>query len=52
VNLFIVQGVRPGGQIRDVMIGSLPFVVTLLTMIVLLVLFQDLALWLPRALMN
>ncbi len=50
LNLFIVQGVRPRGQIRDVMIGSLPFVVTLLAMIVLLMLVPDLALWLPRSL--
>ena len=48
LNLFIVQGVRPGGQIRDVMLGSLPFVVALLAMIVVLMLFPDLALWLPR----
>ncbi|MDA0664161.1 MAG: TRAP transporter large permease [Proteobacteria bacterium] len=52
VNLFIVQGVRSRGQIRDVMIGSLPFVVTLLAMIVLLVVFPDLALWLPHLLAN
>jgi C4-dicarboxylate transporter DctM subunit len=47
-NLFVVQGVRPGGQIKDVIIGSLPFVVTLLAMIALLVFFPGLALWLPR----
>jgi TRAP-type C4-dicarboxylate transport system permease large subunit len=41
--------VRPKGQIRDVMIGSLPFVVALLAMIVLLVLLPDLALWLPNS---
>ena len=49
LNLFIVQGVRPHGQIRDVMIGSLPFVIALLAMIVALLLVPDLALWLPRA---
>ncbi len=48
LNLFIVQGVRPRGQIRDVMIGSLPFVVAMLAMVVVLVLYPDLALWLPR----
>jgi C4-dicarboxylate transporter DctM subunit len=48
LNLFIVQGVRSRGQIRDVMIGSLPFAIALLVMIVVLVLFPDLALWLPR----
>ena len=39
---------RPRGQIRDVMIGSLPFVVAMLAMVVVLVLYPDLALWLPR----
>lgn len=47
-NLFVVQGVRSTGQIRDVMYGSLPFVVTLLSMIVLLILYPELALWLPQ----
>lgn len=48
LNLFIVQGVRTRGQIRDVMIGSLPFVIAMLVMIVVLVLFPDLAMWLPN----
>ena len=48
LNLFIVQGVRTRGQMRDVMIGSLPFVVTLLCIITLLVFFPSLALWLPE----
>ena len=39
---------RPRGQIRDVMIGSLPFVVAMLAMVVVLVLYPYLALWLPR----
>ena len=47
INLFIVQGVRPRGHIRDVMIGSSPFLISLLAMIVLLVLVPDIALWLP-----
>jgi tripartite ATP-independent transporter DctM subunit len=46
-NLFVVQGVRRGGQVIDVMIGALPFVVTLLAMILLLIYFPRLALWLP-----
>lgn len=50
LNLFIVQGVRTRGQMRDVMIGSLPFVITLLCIIVLLVFFPGLALWLPETL--
>ena len=48
INLFVVQGVRERGSLNDVMIGAAPFVVTLFVMIVLLVLFPDIALWLPR----
>jgi C4-dicarboxylate transporter, DctM subunit len=48
INLFVVQGVRKGGDMRDVMVGSLPFVVPLLLMMFLLILFPQLALWLAR----
>jgi len=50
INLFVVQGLRPHGQLHDVIIGSIPFTAALLVMIVLLVLVPDLALWLPAAL--
>jgi C4-dicarboxylate transporter DctM subunit len=46
-NLFVVQGVRPRGQIYDVILGSLPFVITLMAMIALLVAFPQIAMWLP-----
>jgi C4-dicarboxylate transporter DctM subunit len=49
INLFVVQGIRKGGHINDVLIGSAPFAVTLLVMIGLLVAFPDIALWLPKA---
>lgn len=48
INLFVVQGVRGRGAITDVMIGSSPFVVTLIIMIVLLVMFPNIAMWLPN----
>ena len=47
-NLFVVQGVRPRGKIYDVILGSLPFVVTLLAVIGLLIAFPGIALWLPQ----
>ena len=47
INLFVVQGVREHGQLHDVMLGALPFVVTLLVMVVLLILVPDIALWFP-----
>jgi C4-dicarboxylate transporter DctM subunit len=48
INLYVVQGIRRGGQINDVLIGSAPFVVTLLVMIGILVAFPDIALWMPK----
>jgi tripartite ATP-independent transporter DctM subunit len=48
INLFVVQGIRHRGHINDVLIGSAPFVVTLLVMIGLLVAFPQIALWLPQ----
>lgn len=47
-NLFVVQGVRPRGRIYDVIIGSAPFVLTLLAVIGLLIAFPGIALWLPQ----
>jgi tripartite ATP-independent transporter DctM subunit len=48
INLFVVQGIRRGGHINDVLIGAAPFVVTLLVMIGLLVAFPGIALWMPQ----
>ncbi|WP_341668036.1 TRAP transporter large permease [Alcaligenes sp. SDU_A2] len=48
LNLFVVQSLRKSGSMNDVMIGSLPFVIMLLSMVGLLAIFPDLALWLPR----
>jgi len=50
INLFVVQGVRGRGQLHDVMLGAAPFVVTLLVMTALLILFPQIALWLPELL--
>jgi len=50
VNLFVVQGVRRRGSINDVMLGALPFVVSLLLMIGLIVALPELVLWLPHRL--
>ncbi len=47
INLFVVQGVRGRGAIHDVMMGAAPFVSTLVIMIIVLVMFPDIALWLP-----
>jgi tripartite ATP-independent transporter DctM subunit len=48
VNLYIVHGVRDGGTMNDVIVGASPFVVTMFVMIGLLVLFPQIALFLPQ----
>jgi len=48
LNLFVVQNLRTGGSLNDVIVGTSPFVVALFAMIFLLCAFPDLALWLPR----
>ncbi len=48
INLYVVQGLRRRGRIDDVIIGVAPFVLTLMLMIAALVLWPELALWVPR----
>lgn len=47
MNLFVVQGIRERGQLKDVVLGSLPFITMLFAMIALIIAFPGLALWLP-----
>jgi tripartite ATP-independent transporter DctM subunit len=49
LNLFVVQSLRKTGSMNAVIVGSLPFVAAMFVMLLLLSLFPDLALWLPRA---
>ncbi len=48
LNLYVVQGIRKGGPISDVIVGAIPFVIAMFLMIVLLVVFPDIALLLPN----
>ena len=50
MNLFVVQGVRRRGDILDIMIGVVPFILALGGVILLVVLFPEIALWLPHLL--
>ena len=48
VNLYVVHGIRArGGKFNDVAYGSIPFVVSMLVMVALLIAYEDLALYLP-----
>ncbi|MBX2824865.1 MAG: TRAP transporter large permease [Gammaproteobacteria bacterium] len=49
VNLYVVQGVRTsGGPFNDVAYGAVPFVVMMLVLLVLLMVFPQIALYLPE----
>lgn len=48
MHLFVLQGIRlDDGPIRDVMFGSLPFVLIMLFVALVLLAFPELATWLP-----
>lgn len=47
VNLYVIQGVRGTGSINEVILGALPFLLALFAMIALLLIFPQIALWLP-----
>lgn len=47
MNLFVVQSIRNKGNFLDVVYGALPFCAVLLLLIALLIVFPQIALWLP-----
>lgn len=51
INLFVIQGVARGSSMRDIAVGSTPFVLLMILLVVILFLVPDLALWLPRQMM-
>ncbi|QXM24783.1 TRAP transporter large permease [Elioraea tepida] len=48
MNLYVVQGVRGGGSVGDVIVGALPYLAMLALLTALLMIFPGIALWLPR----
>jgi len=47
LNLFVLKGVLPEISMGDIILGSLPFVGILLIFLILVLIFPELALWLP-----
>jgi C4-dicarboxylate transporter DctM subunit len=48
LNLFVIQGLMPGSSARDVTVGTTPYVLLMIVLVVLVFVFPELALWLPR----
>ncbi len=49
LNLYVVQGARKSGSLNEVMLGALPYCLTMLAMAFALIAFPGIALWLPNA---
>ena len=52
MNLYVVQGIRTSGNIRDVIVGVTPFLLMMLLMVVLIFFFPQIVLWLPTRMMG
>ena len=50
LNLYVVQGARKSGRLSEVMLGTVPFVLVMMAMIVALIFIPQLALYLPNTL--
>ncbi|MEJ8475707.1 TRAP transporter large permease [Roseibium algae] len=50
LNLYVVQAARKGGSFSDVMLGCIPYALTMLLMVGLLILAPQIALFLPSTL--
>lgn len=47
MNCYVVQGVRARGDISDVFVGVVPYLFTLIIMVVLIIVFPQIVTWLP-----
>ena len=50
LNLYVVQAARNSGTLSEVMLGTIPYVITMLAMAMALIAFPQIALFLPEAL--
>ncbi|MFY0312763.1 TRAP transporter large permease [Leisingera sp. D0M16] len=50
LNLYVVQGARKSGKMSEVMLGTIPYVIVMLIMVVALIAFPQIALLLPSSL--
>ncbi|BEU87917.1 TRAP transporter large permease subunit [Selenomonas sp. TAMA-11512] len=50
MNLFVIKGIAKNGTISDIVRGSIPFAILMVSEIILLCLVPELATWLPKVL--
>jgi C4-dicarboxylate transporter, DctM subunit len=52
LNLYVINGIVPDVDLKTVLFGALPFMLCMLVGIALLIIFPDIALWLPNHMMG
>ena len=52
LNLYVLKGVVPNVSLKDILLGSMPFVFIMMGSMVLLSIFPQIALWLPSQMMG
>ena len=52
INLFVIQSIWRGGTIGEVVAGTIPFHLIMFLLLALLLIWPNLALWLPRLMSN
>jgi tripartite ATP-independent transporter DctM subunit len=52
LNLYVVQGIAPDMPVKDILLGSLPYVAVLAVGIVILCLFPGIVTWLPNQMLG
>lgn len=52
LNLFIIKGIAPDISLRNILVGSFPYVMCMVLAIILLCFFPSIALWLPDLIMG
>jgi C4-dicarboxylate transporter DctM subunit len=52
LNLFVIRNIAPDIRFRDVIWGTLPFVVIMIVAVIMICIFPGIAMWLPKFLMG
>jgi TRAP-type C4-dicarboxylate transport system permease large subunit len=48
LNLFVIQGIAPQLKLRNIVWGTIPFIVLMIVAILVLCVFPEIAVWLPN----
>jgi tripartite ATP-independent transporter DctM subunit len=52
LNLYVINGIVPEVSLRTILLGSLPYMLCMVTAIILLCIFPEIATWLPNQMMG